>query len=150
VIRNDTDKRPVEMFAKAPAQRTTIVHVPGGERTTIYNGRNEWIAAPPADAPVPVVALAGGDLDSARLHAELSVADGDARSSQARSDIRSARLLASKRTDFCRHRFAAPAKSFAGRQRHGARCRIRATNWEFSHRALVFWLQATGWSASPP
>jgi hypothetical protein len=43
-----------------------------GSATTTYDGRNEWIAAPPADAPVPVVALAGGDLDSARLHAELS------------------------------------------------------------------------------
>ena len=49
-----------------------------------------------------------------------------------------------------RHRFAAPAKSVAGRQHHGAQFRMRATNWEFSHRALVFWLQATGWSASPP
>jgi hypothetical protein len=27
---------------------------------------------------------------------------------------------------------------------------MRATNWEFSHRAGGFWLQGTGWSASPP
>ena len=49
-----------------------------------------------------------------------------------------------------RHRVAAPAKSVAGRQHHGAQFGIRARNWEFSHGALVFWLQAAGWSASPP
>jgi photosynthetic reaction center cytochrome c subunit len=72
----DTDKRTVEVFARAPAQRTTIVQVPAGERTTTYDGRNAWIAAPPADTPVPVVALAAGDLDSARLQAELSFPQG--------------------------------------------------------------------------
>jgi photosynthetic reaction center cytochrome c subunit len=72
----DTDKRTVEVFARAPAQRTTIVHVPAGERTTTYDGRSAWVAAPPADTPVPVVALAGGDLDSARLDAELSFPQG--------------------------------------------------------------------------
>jgi hypothetical protein len=50
--------------------------MPAGERTTTYDGRNAWIAAPPADAPVPVVALAGGDLDSARLQAALSFPQG--------------------------------------------------------------------------
>ena len=48
-----------------------------------------------------------------------------------------------------RHRVAAPAKSVAGRQHHGAQFRMRHER-EFAHRALVFWLQAAGWSASPP
>jgi len=64
------------VFARAPAQRTTIVHVPAGERTTTYDGRNAWVAVPPADTPVPVVTLAGGDLDSAKLDAEFSFPQG--------------------------------------------------------------------------
>ena len=68
----DRVKHPVEIFAKAPGQRATIVHAPDGDITTIYDGRNAWIAAPLNERPVPVLALAGGDLDAARLEAELA------------------------------------------------------------------------------
>ena len=68
----DPEKRPVEVFARAPAQRATIVHAPDGDRSTVYDGRSGWIAAPSTDRPVPVLALAGGDLDAARLDAELT------------------------------------------------------------------------------
>lgn len=69
----DTDflKAPLEIFAKAPGQRTAIVHTPIGDSTTTYDGRTGWIAA--FDKPVPVLALSpGGDLDGVRLDAELS------------------------------------------------------------------------------
>ena len=68
----DRVKHPVEVFARAPGQRATIVHAPDGNMTTMYDGRNAWIAAPVTERPVPVLALAGGDLDAARLDAELS------------------------------------------------------------------------------
>jgi hypothetical protein len=64
------DKRPFEIFAKAPDQRAAIIHTLDGDSTTTYDGRGGWIAAP--HNPVPVLALTGGDLDGARLDADLS------------------------------------------------------------------------------
>ena len=60
-------KVPVEIFAKAPDQYTTIAHLDGGDSVRTYNGRSGWTAAP--DTPVPVVPLTGGNLDRARLEA---------------------------------------------------------------------------------
>ena len=68
----DPEQRPVDVFAKAPSQRTTIVHTRDGESTTTFDGRSGWIAGPSGERPVPVLALAGGDLDGVRLDAELS------------------------------------------------------------------------------
>jgi hypothetical protein len=62
--------RPVEIFAKAPGQRTTIIHTLDGDSTATYDGKAGWIAGP--HRPVPVMTLSGSDLDGARLDAELS------------------------------------------------------------------------------
>jgi hypothetical protein len=69
---DDTEEFPLELFARAPRQRTTIVHARDGDRTTTYDGRTAWTAAPSTERPVPVLALAGGDLDGMKLDAELS------------------------------------------------------------------------------
>jgi photosynthetic reaction center cytochrome c subunit len=69
---DDPTKRPVEVFAKAPSQRAVIVHTPDGDSSTTYDGRAGWIAAPSTQRPVSVLALAGEDLDAARIEAELS------------------------------------------------------------------------------
>ena len=61
---------PVEIFAKAPDQLTTIVHTPLGDNVTACNGHDAWVAA--FDKPVPLYALTGGQLDGARIDAELS------------------------------------------------------------------------------
>lgn len=66
------DKFPVEVFAKAPDQRATIVHEPAGDLTTTYDGSAGWFAAPANDRPIPVVPLTAGDLEGARLDAQLS------------------------------------------------------------------------------
>jgi outer membrane lipoprotein-sorting protein len=66
----ESEKRPVEIFAKAPGQRTTIIHTSNGDSTTTYDGRTGWIAAPLR--PVAVLALSGQELDGAKLDAELS------------------------------------------------------------------------------
>ncbi len=63
-------KRPVEIYAKAPRQRTTIIHTDNGDNTTACDGRAGWIAAPLR--PVPVVPLTGTDLEGAKLDAEMS------------------------------------------------------------------------------
>jgi hypothetical protein len=62
--------RPVEIYAKAPNQRTTIIHTDNGDNTTVYDGRSGWIAAPLR--PVPVLAMSGGALEGAKLDAELA------------------------------------------------------------------------------
>jgi photosynthetic reaction center cytochrome c subunit len=61
---------PVELYAKAPNQRTVIQHLEVGNKTTTYDGRSGWLASPVT--PVPVMTLTGGELEGARLDAELS------------------------------------------------------------------------------
>ena len=58
---------PVEVFAKAPNQRTTVVHLEYGQNLRVYDGRNGWFAGP--DSPAPLVTLTGGNLDLARMEA---------------------------------------------------------------------------------
>src|SRR6266478_28493 len=63
-------KVPAEIFAKAPNQLTMTNHLPGGDDTTAYDGREGWYAA--ADKPVPLIMLTGGELDGARVDAGLA------------------------------------------------------------------------------
>jgi len=69
-------KAPVDIYVKAPNQRTMIVHTDGGDRTTTFDGSNGWMAAPPADKPFPVIRYTNGDLDAVRLDAVLSFPAG--------------------------------------------------------------------------
>jgi len=68
----ETDKTPLEIFAKAPAQRTMIVHTSIGDSITRYDGHIGWIAAPAENTPVPVLELTDGELEGAKLDADLS------------------------------------------------------------------------------
>jgi photosynthetic reaction center cytochrome c subunit len=64
----------VEIYAKAPDQRAIRIHYPDhpdrGDVNRIFDGRVGWIATPLT--VVPEYALAGGELDGARLDAQLS------------------------------------------------------------------------------
>jgi hypothetical protein len=68
----DPEKRAVDVYAKAPAQRATVVHGPDGDSSSIYGAGAAWLAAPITERPVTVQALTGGDLQAARLEAELT------------------------------------------------------------------------------
>jgi hypothetical protein len=68
------DKRAFEVFARAPRQRTVITHTLDGDSISTFDGRAGWIAAP--HRPVPVLALAGQDLDGLKLDADLSFPAG--------------------------------------------------------------------------
>jgi photosynthetic reaction center cytochrome c subunit len=68
----DPDKRPVDVYARAPRQRATVVHGADGDSTTVYGNGAAWLAAPITERPVTVQALTGGDLEAARLEAELT------------------------------------------------------------------------------
>src|SRR5215216_1113425 len=61
------DKVPVEIYAKAPAQETMLVHLGIGVSTRVFDGQNGWIAGP--EQPLSLLPLTGGNLDRARLEA---------------------------------------------------------------------------------
>lgn len=65
-------KVPVDVVAKAPDQRATIAHLLEGDSTSTFDGHLGWLAAPETLKPMPLVELTGGDLDGARIDAELS------------------------------------------------------------------------------
>ena len=68
--RPDGAPRPVEIYAKAPNQKTVIVRDPeAGDSTTTFNGTGGWVSAP--FRPIEVLELHGAELDSARAEAEL-------------------------------------------------------------------------------
>jgi len=64
-------KSPVELYVKGPNQRTLIIHQELGDKTLTFDGKNGWLAS--AVTPVPVMDLTGGELDGARLDAELAI-----------------------------------------------------------------------------
>jgi photosynthetic reaction center cytochrome c subunit len=68
-------KVPVEIYAKAPRQRTLISHAQNGDSVTVFDGRAGWVAA--ADRPSPLLPqLPGAELDAAKLDADLCFPGG--------------------------------------------------------------------------
>ena len=61
------DKVPVEIFAKAPNQYMTVVHMAAGNSVRTFDGNGGGLAGP--DTPIPLVSLTAGNLDRARLEA---------------------------------------------------------------------------------
>jgi hypothetical protein len=69
---SDFEKVPVDIYAKAPDLRATIVHMKGGDVTSTYDSHDAWVAEPNDLAPVPLIQLVGSNLGGARLDAQLS------------------------------------------------------------------------------
>jgi photosynthetic reaction center cytochrome c subunit len=63
-------KVPVDIYAKAPNQRTMIVHMRIGDSIRNFDGRAAWIAG--SERPVSLMPMTGGNLDGQRLDAILS------------------------------------------------------------------------------
>jgi hypothetical protein len=68
---DDADKSPMELYVRAPNQRTTIVHGLAGDTVTTIDGRNGWMAAPLTDRPFAVIALTGQELAGAHFETGL-------------------------------------------------------------------------------
>ncbi len=66
----ESGQRGIEIYAKAPNQRTTIIHTDNGDNTTAFNGQVGWISAPLR--PVAVLGLTGGELEGVMVDAALS------------------------------------------------------------------------------
>jgi photosynthetic reaction center cytochrome c subunit len=69
---DDADSNPMDIYARAPGQRATVVHTLNGDSTTVIDGRAAWIAAPEAEKPVPLLEITGQDLDGVKLEALLA------------------------------------------------------------------------------
>jgi outer membrane lipoprotein-sorting protein len=65
-------KVPVDILAKVPNQRATIAHMLDGDSIATFDGHSGWLAAPETLKPMPLIELTGGDLDGAKVEAELS------------------------------------------------------------------------------
>jgi photosynthetic reaction center cytochrome c subunit len=65
------EKNEMEIFAKAPDQLTTVVHRITGDSVTSFDGHSGWIASPAANSPVTMIQMTGGDLDAAKVDANL-------------------------------------------------------------------------------
>jgi hypothetical protein len=68
------EEMPVEIYARAPNQRTWIVKLPERDSNRVFDGVNGWLVGP--DIPVPIMTLASGNLDRARIEATLAFPAG--------------------------------------------------------------------------
>jgi photosynthetic reaction center cytochrome c subunit len=66
----EVNKSPIEIMAKAPRQRVTIIHTSNGDWTTTYDGRTGWVAEP--GRPVPLLELTGEFLEAVKADADLA------------------------------------------------------------------------------
>ncbi|MGE3841957.1 MAG: photosynthetic reaction center cytochrome c subunit family protein [Vicinamibacterales bacterium] len=64
----------VDLYAKAPNQRAWTVKLPDGDSYRIFDGVNGWLSGP--DTQVPIITLASGNLDRARIEATLAFPSG--------------------------------------------------------------------------
>jgi hypothetical protein len=68
---DDADKSPVDIAARAPNQRSIVIHTRSGDNTTNFDGISGWNAAPATDKPVPILTLTGQELDGVRIETEV-------------------------------------------------------------------------------
>ncbi|OFW05038.1 MAG: hypothetical protein A3I61_19195 [Acidobacteria bacterium RIFCSPLOWO2_02_FULL_68_18] len=68
------DKVPMELYARAPAQQTMIVHFFNGDSHRVFDGQSGWMAGP--DTPLPILTLTAGNLDRVRLEATAAFGTG--------------------------------------------------------------------------
>jgi hypothetical protein len=64
---DDVDKSPLELYANAQGQRSIVAHMASGDSTWTIAGSEGWIAGPPTDRPVPVMAVTGQELEGLTL-----------------------------------------------------------------------------------
>jgi hypothetical protein len=68
---DDADTSPMEVFARATGERSTIVHTLLGDNTTTITPAAAWITAPPTDKPVALMDITGQELDGVKFEASL-------------------------------------------------------------------------------
>jgi hypothetical protein len=66
----EQSKVPMDIYAKAPSQRTMVVHTRLGDSVRVFDGSAGWIASP--DRAVALLPLTGGNLEGSKIDATLS------------------------------------------------------------------------------
>lgn len=66
---DDADKSPMEIYARATGERSTVVHTLLGDSTITITNAGGWMTAPPTDRPVPLIDITGQELDGVKLDA---------------------------------------------------------------------------------
>jgi photosynthetic reaction center cytochrome c subunit len=69
---SDFEQVAVDVYAKAPDSRATVIHMRAGDNVTAFDGREAWAAGPSDLTPVTLFSLVGDSLDGARLDARLA------------------------------------------------------------------------------
>ena len=69
---SDFEQVPVDLYAKAPDMRATVIRMRAGDSSTTYDGREAWAAGPQDLTPVTLISLVGDSLAGARLDAQLA------------------------------------------------------------------------------
>jgi hypothetical protein len=67
---DDADKSALELYVTAQGQRAIVAHVAAGDTSWVVNGGNAWIAGPPTDRPIPVMAITGQELEGLAVEAQ--------------------------------------------------------------------------------
>jgi photosynthetic reaction center cytochrome c subunit len=67
-------KVPVEIYAKAPNQKTLIIRGAFGDKTWTFDGKQAWAAS--VDKPQPLMDLHGGNLEGLKVEALVSFPQG--------------------------------------------------------------------------
>jgi outer membrane lipoprotein-sorting protein len=65
------EKVTLDIYAKAPNQLSTIVHLKAGDNIRTYDGRNFWTTSAGTFLPLPVLQMTGGELEGAKMDAAL-------------------------------------------------------------------------------
>jgi hypothetical protein len=68
---DDADKSPMEIFARASGERSTVVHRRLGENSTTITPTAAWMTAPPTERPVPLIDITGQELDGVKFDASI-------------------------------------------------------------------------------
>ena len=68
---DDADKSPMEVFARASGERSTVVHTLLGDSTTTITPTAAWITAPPTDKPVALMDITGQELQGVQFEASM-------------------------------------------------------------------------------
>jgi len=68
-------KVPVELYVKAPSQRTFISHTQNGDSSTVFDGRAGWIAQ--VSNPVRLIPMMpGAEIDGGKFDADVAIPSG--------------------------------------------------------------------------
>jgi hypothetical protein len=68
---DDAETVPVDVYATARGQKSTVVHTTLGDSTTTFDGMNGWLAAPINEKPMPLIPITGSELEGVKFETTL-------------------------------------------------------------------------------